>query len=190
MKLILDFDDTIFNNTSQFKPRIFSCLERAGVPRDVAEDYYREVREREFSLKDFLVTLLSRFNIEGTSVESLYQEIMRECPNFVNKTLMKVVQNVGRENCIIVSNGEEKFQQDKIKMSGVGSFFSEIFVVSETKKDVIGEICERNRNQEILFIEDKQKFIEDLPFDRYKNLKAVLYNENELQKLLKQFGVV
>ena len=59
MKYIFDFDDVLFNNTKQFKEHMYACLEKAGVSRGKAEEYYNTVRENRFSLKAFIKTLFA-----------------------------------------------------------------------------------------------------------------------------------
>ncbi|MEK7539555.1 MAG: hypothetical protein AAB595_02880, partial [Patescibacteria group bacterium] len=68
MKFIFDFDDVLFNNTKQFKEHMYMCLEKAGVSRNVAEKYYKEIRGGKFWLKKMLI----HFSIQ----ESLYEKIL------------------------------------------------------------------------------------------------------------------
>ena len=194
MKFIFDFDDVLFNNTKQFKPHMYVCLEKAGVPRTVSEEYYKEAREKEFSLKNFITILLAhdplslKFQRGKEKVEEVYEEIMRECKNFINVQLTEMVKKLGRNNCFIVTNGEKQFQEDKIKNSGIASLFSEIYIVPNSKKEIIYDICNGNKNEKIIFIEDKIKFIEDLDFKKCPNLKIILYDEQGLEKLKAEIG--
>jgi|GEM_PF-1637308 len=183
MKYIFDFDDVLFNNTSQFKPHMFSVLAEAGVLEEDARAYYREVREKEFSLKDFI----KHFGLE---VGDLYEKIMVECSNFRNTELMEMVQKVGKENCYIVSNGENKFNWDKINYSGIGNFFDpkHIYVVPGPKKDKIKEICEKNKNEQVIFVDDKTHFLDEIDekfLADYPNLRKLHYkDEKEHRELL------
>src|SRR3989344_2480096 len=98
MKYIFDFDDVLFNNTKQFKEHMYACLEKAGVSRGKAEEYYNTVRENRFSLKAFIKTLFAFWGIKKEA-EEVYADIMRECPNFLNNELIEAVKRVGVENC-------------------------------------------------------------------------------------------
>ena len=175
MKFIFDFDDTLFNNTTQFKEHMFICIEETGIARDVAEEYYRKVRWNQFSLKNLLI----HFHIEN-----IYEKIMSECKNFVNKDLMDIVKKLGKENCCVVSNGEKEFQLDKINRSQIADFFQVIYTVPGSKKEVIEKICLENKNDLVVFVEDKPKFFEDLDMNVCQNLKTILYDAQGLNKVL------
>ncbi len=174
MKLIFDFDSVLFN-TKEFLKYLYDCIEKAGVSRNIAEEYYKKVGGPQFSLKKLLINLLIR--------ENLYEEILRESRNFINQDLIQIVQKLGKDNCYIVTHANEEWQLDKIKSTGIESFFSEIIVVSESKKDAVEKISAKHRNEEVIFIDDKAKHFEDLDFVKYPNLKTILYDERGLEKL-------
>ena len=132
MKFIFDFDDVLFNNTKQFKPHMYMCLEKAGVPRSIAEPYYKEVRVNKFWLKD----LLLHFSLN----ENLYEEILEKSENYLNEELINVVKKLGKENCYILTHGGEEFQLDKIKRTGISHLFTDIIITFNTKTTAIEEI--------------------------------------------------
>ncbi|MES3031956.1 MAG: HAD family hydrolase [Patescibacteria group bacterium] len=180
MKFIFDFDDVLFKNTKQFKEHMYASLEKAGTPRKVVEEYYKEVRTNKFWLRE----LLTHFSIR----ESLYEEILNESTNFINKELLDIVKKLGRENCYIVTHGNEEFQRDKIKKSGLDSLFSEIIVVQGDKKEAVEKICEKYKNEKVLFIDDKAKHFEDLDYKKYPNLKTILYDDQGLKRVIKEIS--
>ena len=142
MKFIFDFDDVLFNNTSQFKPYMYAVLERAGVPRAKAEKYYQTVREDGFSLRAFIKNLFVFENI-GRDIEEVYREIMTGCSNFLNERLIEAVKRVGLENCYIVTNGEKEFNKDKLVYSGIWDFLGgekRVKIVPESKREAIIKI--------------------------------------------------
>src|SRR3989344_1467402 len=183
MKLVLDFDDVLFDNTRQFKKRIYACLEKNGIARNVAEDFYKKTREKQFSLKNFISAILVKQGIDK-KMEDIYEEIMNGCVNFKNIELLKIVERIGKNNCYIVTNGDEDFQKDKIKKSIPDGIFAEIFFTSDTKKDILAFLCEKHQNDDVIFVDDRKKFFEDLDMKRCKNLKTILYDENGFEKLV------
>lgn len=176
MKYIFDFDDVLFHNSKKFKEHMFMCLEKAGIPRAEAEKYYKEVRVNEFWLK----RLLSHFSLK----ENLYEEILKKSENFTNKELLKIIKELGKENCHIVTRGGEEWQLDKIKRSGIEPLFSDIIAVWGSKKEAVEKICARHKDEEVLFIDDKVENFEDLDFLKYSNLKTILYDEQGFEKLI------
>ena len=113
----------------------------------------------------------------------VYEKIMRECKDFVNTELIEISRKIGKENCYIVTNGEQEFNRDKIKYSGIGNLFKEIFIVPGTKKDVIRDICNRYKDEEVIFIDDKGKFIDDINLKKCPNLKTILYSSKTSKSL-------
>ncbi|MFA5791586.1 MAG: hypothetical protein WC884_00945 [Candidatus Paceibacterota bacterium] len=176
MKYILDFDDVLFNNTKEFKPYMYGCLEKAGVPREVAEPYYKIVRINKFWLKD----LLFHFSLK----ESLYEEILKGSKKFINKKLVNLVKKLGKKNCYILTHGGEEFQLDKIKRTGIVPLFKDVVVVFGKKTKTIEKICKKYKNETVFFIDDKQKHFDELNIKKCPNLKTILYTGQNLPLLL------
>lgn len=189
MKFIFDFDDVLFNNTTQFKEHMFRLIAEAGVPEDKAKEYYLEVREQEFSLRKFIATLFSRYGVTA-EVDQVYEMIMKESSKFLNTALLEEVKKLGLNNCYIVTNGEQEFNKDKIKYSGIGDLFHQdhIYIVPGTKKEVIKKICDKNKGEEVAFIDDKPKFIKDINLKDCPNLKTILYKGQTFSELMKEVG--
>lgn len=176
MKYIFDFDDVLFHNTKLFKEHMYACLEKAGVPRGVAEEYYKEIRGGRFFLKEMLL----HFSLS----EDLYKKILNKNKNFINKELLNIIKKLGKKNCYIVTHGGDEWQRDKIKKADIESLFSEIVVVSESKKEAVEKICAKYKDEEVIFIDDKVRHFKDLDFKKYPNLKTILYDEQGLKKLI------
>ena len=183
MKYIFDFDDVLFNNTKQLKEHMYACIEKAGVPRATAEKHYKEVRDKEFTMKKFISALFVGEKINKIGKQELYEKIMVKSKNFINLELVKVVKKIGKQNCYMVTHGNKSHQLDKIKRTGLAPLFSEIFIVQKSKKQSIEKICARHIDEEVVFIDDKAKRFEDLDFVKYPNLRTILYTEQDLSIL-------
>ena len=184
MKLIFDFDDVIMN-TSLLKKKITSSFYKLGVPKEITDNYY-ELRDKNipFSLKLFLMSFLEKEKIKSVSYLELYEKIMKICPDILNKEVVQIAQNAGKENSFIVTNGDKEFQMDKIKKSGIESFFSEIYITNGSKKDIVENICLKNLNEKVIFVDNKIEFFNDLDIERCKNLKTILYDANGFENLV------
>ena len=66
--------------------------------------------------------------------------------------------------------------------------FSEIIVVPDSKKNVVERIAAVHKNEEVVFIDDKISHFEDLDFEKYPNLKTILYDEKGLEKVKEIIG--
>jgi FMN phosphatase YigB (HAD superfamily) len=178
MKFIFDFDDVLFHNTKLFKEHMYACLERAGVSRSKAEEYYKTVRENQLT-GIWLKKLLIHFSLKS----DLYEEILGKSKDFINKELLLIIKKIGKENCYIVTHGYDEWQREKIKRVSIEPFFSEIIVVQGGKKEVIEKICAKHKDEEVIFVDDKIKHFENLDFKKCSNLKTILFDENGLEKL-------
>ncbi len=174
MKFIFDFDDVLFHSTPRFKEHLRVSLEKAGIPRMEVEKYTESLKGKGFSLKEFL----NKFSVNL----DWYEEILRNSEEFINQDLFKIIRKLGRKNCYIVSYGNEEFQLDKIKKAGIEAFFLEIIVVPESKKGEIEKICAKHKDEQVIFIDDKIKNLENLDLKKYPNLKTILYDEQGLEK--------
>ena len=184
MKLIFDFDDTL-SDTKRFKERLFSSLENIGIPRIIGEAEYEKIKSAGvcFSLKTFLNSILKANNFNQKKLQSLYEEISEIFPSLLDKNLIEIVKRLGRQNCYIVTYGDNEYQMEKIKKSGIISLFQEIYTTSTSKKEIVEQLCAKYSNEKIIFIDDKVHHFENLDIKKYPNLVPVLYDEKGLEKL-------
>lgn len=188
VKLIFDFDDVLFDNTKRLKKRMYSILEANGVSCEVAEKYYKEVRENGFSMKNFVSNLLVSQNMDKVKAEEIHDEIMSECENFINTGLIEIVEKMGKENCFIVSKGLEAYQMEKIKKSKIDHLFREINIVLESKREAIERICLENKDSRLIFIDDKIEHFNNLDMEKCNNLTTILFDENGMEKLIREIN--
>lgn len=188
VRLILDFDDTLFD-TKKFKRNMFSYIEKAGIPYSVAELNYKKIRDLDtpFSLKMFL-TMIFVENRNEKFIENLYRKIISHNFSFLNKELLDVVRMIGKSNCYLVTNGDEKFQFDKIRKSKIDSLFHSVDVIPGSKKKIIEEICVDNPDSLIIFVDDKKKFFDDIDTEKCKNLKTILFNGKNVKDIFKEIN--
>ncbi|MCX6752161.1 MAG: HAD hydrolase-like protein [Candidatus Nomurabacteria bacterium] len=184
MKFIFDFDDVLFD-TKKLKENIFRCLGEISISKNTEEKYYEEFKSMgtPFSLKEFLSSLLTRENKKKDTTEDIYEKIMSLSLNLANTELLKIIKKLGKKNCYIVTSGDEEFQLDKIRRSNIDDYFCEILVAPHSKKGIIEKICKENKGEQIIFVDDKIKFFEDLDMTKCPNLKTILFDENGFEKL-------
>jgi FMN phosphatase YigB (HAD superfamily) len=174
-KYIFDFDDVLFFNTEKFKKHMYQCFEEVGASYDTVKKYYKIEKEKGWVLHNLVEAVLSGENINTVSKEDLSEKIMKECKNFVNTDLVDKVKKLNKEDCYMVTHGIKEYQLEKVNRTEVGPLFTEIFTVLDTKKGPVEMICERFKDHEVIFVDDKEKRFADLDFDKYPNLRKVLY---------------
>jgi FMN phosphatase YigB (HAD superfamily) len=148
-----------------------------GIPEPQAVAYYKEVRNREFWIDD----LIAHFNLPEVFYKKLTDpEIIKK---FIYTNLLDTVKLLGKENCIILTHGSKKWQLDKIVNSGIAENFSRILVVYHNKKEELKKLCLEFRDEQILFIDNDDKYFQDLNSQEFLNLKTLLYTGQDLNYL-------
>lgn len=186
MKYIFDFDDTLFD-TKRFKEHIFASFEKMGLKKEDVESIYKQSRDTRgpFNLKDFISAVLPPDQAEERQVRDLYEEIMSACPKFIKPGILEAMRRIGRENCYIVTNGDKEFQLDKIERTELPGLCRDVYITPGSKKAYIEEICGRHKDEEVVFIDDKREFFDDLDKEKTSNLTKVLFDE-KVREILKE----
>jgi len=175
VKYIFDFDDVLFLNTEKFKKHMYKCFEEVGVSYDTVKKYYKIEKEKGWVLYNLVASILKGENIISISSDELTEKIMGECKNCINNELIDRIKRLKAENCYMVTHGVREYQLEKINRTGLEPLFTQIFIVQDTKKEPVEMICEQFRDNEVVFIDDKEKGFADLDFVKYPNLRKVLY---------------
>lgn len=176
MKLIVDFDDVLFD-VGTLKEKFFTVLEARGIQNARDEYVFERKNDRPFSLRLFLKRICGVEGMSESEVEVMYQEIMSVCHDLRNVELLELFKENGKENCFIVTSGEEEFQLDKIKRTGADEYVSEVIVVPGTKKAIVESLCIRFTGEQVIFIDDKQKFFDDITMEKCPNLRTMLFDK-------------
>ena len=171
--VIFDFDGVLFN-TLKFKSKIAAVLERYD-PRftpALVERRYAEMRttKEPFSLITFLLLFL-----QPGQTEDAYGELLGLVTECLNQEAVNFLRKQKKENCFLVTNGDEEFQNDKINAAGLRGFFNKVRIVPGSKEQPVEEICATYPNEKVIFTDDKPEFFTDLDLKKYPNLVTVQY---------------
>jgi FMN phosphatase YigB (HAD superfamily) len=192
MKLIFDFDDVLLN-TKGLKYIMCEKLREEGV--DNGEELYEIERQKgkAFTLKEFLKNVCLVTEAKGfppIKTDVLYEKIMEACPGLINHELVDVIKATGKENCFIVSNGDQEFQEDKITRTGLDALVTRVVIVPGTKSIEIQKICNEFPEDKVIFIDDKSIYFNDIDQEAATNLKMILYTGKEtVSEIEKEIGV-
>lgn len=174
-KYIFDFDDVLFYNTEKFKKHMYQCFEKVGVPNEVVKKYYTKERDKGFILRNLVDSVLQGEEIRSISTNDLTEMIMSECKNLINHELTARIRQIGADSCYLVTHGVTEYQREKINRTGLTPLFTQICIVQDTKKGSVEMICEQFVNEEVVFVDDKEKRFVDLDYEKHPNLRTVLY---------------
>ncbi|MFH0830991.1 MAG: hypothetical protein V1895_02955, partial [Parcubacteria group bacterium] len=174
-KYIFDFDDVLFFNTEKFKKHMYKCFDDVGIPYEVVKRYYKIDRDKGFVLANLVRSVVDGERLQSVTAPELIEQIMGACKTFVNQTLLDRIKQLPVENCYMVTHGVHEYQLEKINRTGIKHLFAGISIIQDTKKGSVEAICEKFKDDTVVFIDDKEKRFADLDFKKYPKLKTVLY---------------
>lgn len=179
MKIIFDFDDVLFD-AKAFKELMFFYLEERGIRN--AREVYASMRAPEKTFP--IIEYLAKLEISKEEMDTVYEGIITPAKWLVKQEVLDVLSGTGKENAFVVSLGEEAFQRDKIESAlGDNVLDSHVIVVSSSKREEIIRIAMMFKDEDVIFVDDKVEFLDNLPMSELPNLKTVLFDETGLEKL-------
>jgi FMN phosphatase YigB (HAD superfamily) len=185
MKIIFDFDDVLFD-TKSLKKRVFSGLTEYGVNKDLVENIYQGQRD-EFNVEKLYreVCVESHITMSEEEINKAINEVLKDLIVFTDARFIQKIKELGGENCFILTAGEESFQKFKIKASGFLDVIPQdnIIIVPQDKKEIIRQICTTHASESIIFVDDKNKNIEEATSLKMPNLFPVFYEEQSFEAL-------
>ncbi|MCF7843750.1 hypothetical protein K9M47_02535 [Candidatus Gracilibacteria bacterium] len=180
MKIIFDFDDVIFD-TQSFKQKVFSGLNSCGVDSEVVKGLYGSHR-RLFNPSSIYrdVVVISGKNISEEKVNEAIDNLFQDIGKYIDKRITDIIYSTGKDNCFILTAGDEDFQRLKIQNSLDKSVINNehVIFVKDNKDSKVKEICEKYPNESIIFVDDKNEHINEVAALNLKNLYPILYNKD------------
>jgi FMN phosphatase YigB (HAD superfamily) len=161
MKIIVDFDDTIFN-TLKLMRKLVEVFIRAGFTEREFQDVYERCQEKAGGFDQKIITsLLEKLkSFDKEKVEEEMGLIISKSSDFVYPDFFGFAKSFNKKDLILLSLGKTSFQKVKIENSGVKSFFGGITITQKDKIEELKSICKKYPKENIFFIEDKAKEID------------------------------
>lgn len=173
MKIILDFDDTIFNTHRLAKESVV-IFEKFGFTEKEFWDAYQKCKKikGDFDL-DMVVDLVFNSNksnypntedclIDKNKIKKEMNFLFLKASEFIYPDLFDFVKKFNGKDLILLSFGEINFQGMKIENSKITSFFSETIITQKNKVEDLKLICEKYGDEKIFFIDDKAEQIDKI----------------------------
>ena len=163
MKIILDFDDTIFN-THKLMHNVAAVFERADFTKKDFFEAYQKCKEKVGDFNpEIIIGLLNEIKpFDKTEAEKKINSILDNSKDFVYPDFFSFARSFNKKDLILLSFGEAGFQRTKIKNSRVNPFFSKIIITQKNKTKEIEPIYEEYSEEKIFFIDDKAEQIDEV----------------------------
>ncbi|MFH1049038.1 MAG: hypothetical protein V1732_05245 [Patescibacteria group bacterium] len=174
MKIVLDFDDTIFN-THQMAQEFIKVFERNGFSE---EEFYNAWKICLKKIGKFDLDTVIDLIVNSNKSESLIKKKIKEKINlilfntdkFIYSDFFDFISGFEKNDLILLSFGEINFQRTKIENSKIASFFVEVMITVKNKVENLKLISKKHKNDKIFFIDDKAEQIDMVK----KNLPQII----------------
>jgi len=161
MKIIFDFDHTLFS-TKEFYNALKRVFMGLGIDEKLFQESYQKSKEtNKFyrPLKQFKLIIKQKPEIKETDLIKKFNRVLRNAPQFLYEDTLPFLKKWQKKSdLVLLSYGEERFQKQKIRASGIQKYFKKIIITRDVKKSK--------------------------PFKRiFKNLEKIIFIEDDLQTL-------
>ena len=180
MKIIFDFDNTLFSTT-----RFVSVLRKAFEDLGIEENLFEETFEK--SKKDskgynpeeqFRLIVEKKSGLTLDELEESFDGFLSKVPQLLYSDVFDFLKKLeDRFDFYILSFGREDFQRKKIEKSGISNFFKEIYITGDKNKVSV--------LKRFFTSQDKVVFVDDRPLtlsrikERFPEIITVRMNRGE-----------
>lgn len=146
---IIDMDNTLID-TDRFRADRLLALAPMGVTKEIYWQTYGEVRKDEagmFRYNDVRhAAALAKHGFDGDKILATLEKVTARLGEYVFPDTFDFLKNLRkyREQMILLSLGASSFQEQKVKLTGVGEHFDRVLIVDDTKVHVLKNFIKQN----------------------------------------------
>ena len=155
MKIIFDFDHTIFDMTSMHDA-IFDAMKEIGIDKETYVDAYElETHWKMFTVQGVANRLEKITSIDAKKIVDAFHKVRDAADLFVYDDVMDSI-NLLKEaghNVYILSWGDHEWQRKKIESAQITDHFEEVITVNQLKSGYLDDWCGDDCN--VIVVDDK-----------------------------------
>ena len=186
MKIILDFDDVIFN-TRKFNSDYRRAFCAQGIPEDVFDECYHQLSirgrsgKKPYDPQKHLGEIKLRLPIDEKSVRRAIDAFLRGADKYLFSDAVNFFKKFNKKDLYIVSYGMKGYQDIKIKHARVQKYFKKVIILDGFKSEGVKEIVGADKikkDEKFFFMDDKAEWVEDVK-KRYPRVITFLVKRRE-----------
>ena len=156
MKIILDFDDTIFN-THRLMREFLEIVKKFDFTEEEFWNAYQKCKKKVgYFDHEIMISLLIKIRpFDKIKVEEKLSLILDDLEDFVYPDFFDFENNFNKKDLILLSFGVTGMQKIKINNSKITEFFGNIIITSRDKTEDIKPIFKKHKEEKVFFIDDK-----------------------------------
>ncbi|PIY95911.1 MAG: hypothetical protein COY66_05640 [Candidatus Kerfeldbacteria bacterium CG_4_10_14_0_8_um_filter_42_10] len=172
MKIILDFDHTLFN-AQDFKQALRDRFALFGITAQQFDDTYFAIKQQlgYYNYHEHLKILAQNSRIDENDLILSFQEIVDSAKDFLypdSLFFLKTIKNIPNISVYLLTFGQDELQQSKIEASWIKEYFNKIIDTKESKADLL----KMDQDSNMVVINDRGKEIDEIK-QQLPNLKAI-----------------
>lgn len=161
MKIILDFDDTIFNTSAFIEEKIKIFNKEGFFREEYFINYEKVIKEKGYFDADLMIdSFFKSKNFDKNKIKSEIEAIIKQSKVFVYEDFFDFAGSFDKKDMALLSAGLKEIQKGKIENAGIVSFFDYINIPEKYKSDEISLIAQKYPSEKIFFIDDKAKQVD------------------------------
>lgn len=170
MKIFIDLDDVIFN-AKKFKKDLTKVFIKNGISCPEFDISYRSFswnlrgKPRYYDPQEQIDFLSSEKDIDRKKLMKNINSLMVDLRKYIFKDFYKFIKYFPKKELYLITYGNKKFQEKKVRNSGISKYFERIVITDRPKANAIEKLIKRDKIKkgEILyFIDDRIEYIENV----------------------------
>ena len=163
MKIILDFDKTIFN-TSLMLDKFLEIFQEAGFTEEEFWNNCQKTKEEAGGFdQKILIDLFYNSSFFGRKkTQEKMNSVLSKADNFIYSDFADFAGSFNKKDLMLLSYGMTGFQREKIEKSKIASALDKIIITSESKDKSFETISQKYRGEKLFFIEDDERQIDQV----------------------------
>lgn len=171
MKIFIDFDDVLLN-TKKFIKNFRKIFKENGISELVFRKYYYDypIRQKGGRLKKYdsiehVKRIKKELGMDTRKLEKDLKKFIETAEKYVFSDVEQFLLNLRKDDLYLVSYAKTKFQEDKIKNSGLAKHFKGIIILDKMKSDALKSIIKKDKiskKEKLYFIDDRVEQVSDV----------------------------
>lgn len=171
MKIFIDFDDVLFCS-KDFIDDFKKIFKNNGIPEKVFVETYYPGSEKNKKIKKYnfkkQINLIEGLGYEIKNIKKEIDYLISNSKNYLFEDSVPFLEKNIKHKIFLISFSKTKFQEKKIKYSGICKFFSRIIITDGRKSKEIKKLI--MKDERAVFIDDR---IEQIKEAKNKNDKII-----------------
>lgn len=178
INIVFDFDNTLISARKVYK-HFEHLFERNGIKKTDFQEVYRESKaEGIFNLKRLIFLLNKNFSLPKKKIKNALNLLFKKCKSFLYPDVFSFIKKWSKKaDLFLVTLGDKKFQQGKIKGAKLDKYFKKIFITQDESK--LKEFKQITKKTGITFIIDDSPKTLSLVKNKIKKVVTVRINRGE-----------